>query len=111
MENSVFLQEARTDSKPSSSYESPIRKTELALIFNHRHKKEWLVIVRSLTHVRIDYEDEDHCLIRRAFPNIPACVVNENPSNRKNFLITYVANVQLRLISIKLELYGNKGIK
>ncbi|XP_075254910.1 uncharacterized protein LOC142346282 [Convolutriloba macropyga] len=41
---------------------------------------ECLVNARPLTHVRSDNEDEDHFLIGRAFPNIPACVFNENPS-------------------------------
>ncbi|XP_075243931.1 uncharacterized protein LOC142338179 [Convolutriloba macropyga] len=46
---------------------------------------ECLVNARPLTHARSDNEDEDpltpnHFLIGRAFPNIPACVSNENPS-------------------------------
>ena len=46
---------------------------------------ECLVIARPLTNVRSDNEDKDpltpnHFLIGRAFPNIPACVFNENPS-------------------------------
>ena len=45
---------------------------------------ECLVNARPLTHVRSDNDDDpltpNHFLVGRAFPYIPACVFNENPS-------------------------------
>ena len=89
----------RVDSKTSSSFEFGFCQiVKQALLLNLGSAKltwdvftsivaeaECWVNARPLTNVKSDNEDEDaltpnHFLIGRAFPNIQACVFNENPS-------------------------------
>ena len=80
--------EKLVDSKTSTSFESGFCQIDVFITI--ATETERLENARPLTCVRSDSEDEDplipdNFLIGPVFPNIPACVFNENPSLKTKY--------------------------